>query len=89
MDNQLNHSCWLLVSKAEPLWLLPCAVTFKSARFLAEINDLPVFCHRISLLGVYAAAQFVSRCTFRSTLQNLLFEARQQRYAGGEECTHA
>lgn len=72
MDNQLNHSCWLLVSKAEPLWLLPCAMTFKSARFLSEINDLPVFCHRISLLGVCALQPSSSR--------GALFEVRCRIY---------
>lgn len=50
MGNQLSYSCWLL----------PCATTFESARFLSKINDLPVFSYRISLHRVYTVAQFDS-----------------------------
>lgn len=57
MGNQLSCSCWLL----------PCATTFESARFLLKINDLPVFSYRISLHGVYTAVQFDLK-----TLQNSL-----------------
>ncbi len=55
MDYQLSCSCWLLVSKAEMLWLLPGALTFELALFLSKINDLPVFSYRISRHRVYSS----------------------------------
>lgn len=65
MDNQLNCSCWLLVSKAQLLRLFPCAVTCESARFLLKINDLPVFSYSISLHTIFIAVHFNLKCTLK------------------------
>lgn len=87
MDNQLNCSCCLLVSKAEPLWLPPCAMTFESARFLSKINDLPVFSYRISLHRVFTAVQFDLKCTLKNAAE-FIVRGKTAKVCGREECTH-